>query len=379
MPSPLEEATLHPTRIPRWIWVALAAVLLMSVALFGYQPFLFYLEHVVTDNAHIQGALVATSPSVPGRLEEVLVEEGDSVSKGQLIARFQDDTFMAELQRAEAARDYSASLLLEAQINLELEVERAGPLAKRDQADLVAAQARLAAARASREKADADHKRIQRLSESGLVSAAELDESTTLSRTRRANLEAALEAVHHAEANRKLTNGHQGALRIRRQQVETARAELNLASASLEIAGIRLKQSRLESPVRGIVARVAARPGERLDAGQTVCLIRDLDELHVVANVSETEIRNVREGQPVQISVDAFPDVRFKGHVLRVGSVTGSKFALIPQESVGGNFVKVIQNVPVRISVKDPGALLKVGLSAVVSIDIRELETAVVR
>ena len=104
-----------------------------------------------------------------------------------------------------------------------------------------------------------------------------------------------------------------------------------------------------------------------------------MDELHVVANVSETEIRNVREGQPVQISVDAFPDVRFKGHVLRVGSVTGSKFALIPQESVGGNFVKVIQNVPVRISVKDPGALLKVGLSAVVSIDIRELETAVVR
>jgi membrane fusion protein (multidrug efflux system) len=379
MPSPLEEATLHPTRIPRWIWVVLAIVFLISIALFGYRPLIFYLDHVVTDNAHVQGALVAISPSVPGRLAEVLVEEGDSVTKGQLVARFHDDTFRAELQRAKAARDYAGSLLAEAQITLELEVERAGPLAKRDQADLVAAQARLAAARASREKADSDLKRVQRLSESGLVSSAELDASSTVSRTRRADLGAAREAVHHAEATRKLTNGHQGALRIRRQQVETARAELHLAEAGLDIAGIRLTQSRLESPARGIVARVASRPGERLDAGQTVCLIRDLDELHVVANVSETEIRKVREGQLVLISVDAFPDATFNGHVLRVGSVTGSKFALIPQESVGGNFVKVIQHVPVRISVDDPDALLKVGLSAVVSIDIRDVEQLVVR
>ena len=379
MPSLLEEVTTHDTRFPRGLWVGLGATLLLSVALFGYRPLVFYFNHVVTDNAHIQGALVATSPSVSGRLAEILVEEGDSVSSGQLIARFNDDTFVAELQRAEAVRDQAASLLAEAQINLELEAEKAGPLAKRDQADLIAAQARFTSARASVEKADADFKRVQRLAESGLVSSAELGASSTLSQTRRANLEAALEAVHNAETTRKLTNGHQGELRIRRQQVLTARAELKLAEAGLDLAGIRLTQSRLVSPVRGLVARVASRPGERLDAGQTVCLIRDLDELHVVANVSETEIRRIREGQSVSISVDAYPDATFDGKVLRVGSVTGSNFALIPQESVGGNFVKVIQHVPVRISVADPEGLLKVGLSVVVSIDIREREPAVVR
>ncbi|MDA0747971.1 MAG: HlyD family secretion protein [bacterium] len=363
----------------RWIWIGIGVALLLAGTLLGYRPLVFYLNHVVTDNANVQGVLVTTSSSAPGRLAEILVEEGDSVSQGQRIARFHDDTLLAELQRAEAARTYASSLLAEAQINLELEGERAGPLAMRDQADLIASKARLSMAQAALEKTDSDLKRVQHLSESGLVSSSELGASHTLNRTRRAELEAALEAVHHAEATRKLTNGHQGALRIRRQQVETARAELQLAEADMATARIRLQQTHLESPVRGIVARVAARPGERLDAGQTVCLIRDLDELHLVANVSETEIRKVHKGQAVLISVDAYPGVTFHGQVLTVGSVTGSQFALIPQESIGGNFVKVIQHVPIRISVADPGALLKVGLSAVVSIDTRKTEQSIVR
>jgi membrane fusion protein (multidrug efflux system) len=119
---------------------------------------------------------------------------------------------------------------------------------------------------------------------------------------------------------------------------------------------------------------VASHVGERIEEDQTVALVRSLNGLWVVANVEETEIRQVRQGQQVDITVDAYPGVTFPGKVLTIGSVTSSQFALIPRESVGGTFVKVVQRVPVRISVADPEGILKLGLSAVVAIDTRSPE-----
>ena len=124
--------------------------------------------------------------------------------------------------------------------------------------------------------------------------------------------------------------------------------------------------------MRGIVARTVVNTGELVDDGQALAFIHDLDTLWVVANVEETQIAKVRIGQPVEITVDAWPDTPLTGHVGKIGSVTGSRFAVIPRESLGGNFVKVVQRIPIRISVEDPSDVLQLGLSAVVGIDIRE-------
>jgi membrane fusion protein (multidrug efflux system) len=342
----------------------------LAIAVVAYGPLHFYLTHVTTDDAHVSGTLVAVAPSVPGHILGFDVREGDTVSAGRRIARLRDDLYRAEVLQAEAFLERARSRLVEAEIGLEMEEHRAEPLAARDESDVMAAQARLAAARAALEQSASELKRIQRLSDSNLVSSAELDDAVARHRRYQAEHEAGEEAVRRAEATRKLTNGHLGPLRIKQQQIAASEADLSMARAALEAARIRLDGTQIRSPVNGIVARTVARPGERVDEGQTVALVRDLDTLWVEANVSEAEIRKVREGQPVSISVDAFPGCTFSGSVVSIGTATASQFALIPQQSAGGNFVKVVQRVPVRISISDPECRLKMGLSAVVSINV---------
>jgi membrane fusion protein, multidrug efflux system len=364
-----EPASASPSRLRRLMPILVVA-LLLAVAAVSYGPLSFYLAHVTTDDAHVSGVLVAVAPSVPGRILGIEADEGDTVAIGQLLVRLRDDTYRAELAQAEAMLARARSRLTEAEIGLEMEQHRAGPLAMRDQAEVMAAQARLSAARAALEQSESDRRRIQALSDSNLVSSARLDDAITRHRRSVAEREATEESVRKAEATRKLTNGHLGPLRIKQQQIEAARADLLLAEAVVKAARIKLDGTRIQSPVNGIIARSIARVGERVDEGQTVALVRDLDTLWVVANVSETEIRKVREGQSATVSVDAFPDCQFQGRVLGIGTATSSQFALIPQQSAGGNFVKVVQRIPIRISVSDPQCRLKMGLSAVVSINV---------
>jgi len=304
------------------------------------------------------------------------VAEGDTVTSGQLIAQIKDDTYRAIAAQVEASVARARSRLLESEITLDRERRRAGPLAVRDEADLTASKARLSASEAALKQAETELQRVLRLSESGLTSTAALDAALTLRRTRQAELDATLEEVHKAQAARELTDGHSDAVRIQRQRVETARAELRLAESELDAANIRLESTRLYSPVHGIVARVTANQGELLEENQTVAFLHDLDALWVVANVEETEIRQVRPGQAVTVTVDAHPGRAFDGRVLHIGSTTTSQFALIPRQSVSGNFVKVIQRVPVRISVSDPDGILKLGLSAIAAINIWSPEPA---
>ena len=369
MPDAEPEPNAAPRRPGRLIWASVALALAAGAAL-AYRPLRYHLGHVVTDDAYVGGALVAISPSVAGRLAVLSVAEGDTVIKGQRIAQLKDDTYRAIAAQVEASVARARSQLVEAEIILDRERRRAGPLALRDQADLTASKARLSASEAALNQAETELQRVLRLSESGLTSTADLDVSLTLRRTRQAELDAAREEVHKAQAVRELTNGHSDAVRIQLQRVETARAELRLTESELDAANIRLENTRLYSPVHGIVARVTANQGELLEENQTVALIHDMDALWVVANVEETEIRNVRPGQPVSVTVDAHPGRSFDGRVLHIGSTTTSQFALIPRQSVSGNFVKVIQRVPVRISVSDPDGILKLGLSAIAAIDI---------
>ena len=369
MPDPEPEPNAAHRRPGRLIWVIVALALAAGAAL-AYRPLRYHLGHVVTDDAYVGGALVAISPSVAGRLAVLSVAEGDTVIKGQRIAQLKDDTYRAIAAQVEASVARARSQLVEAEIILDRERRRAGPLALRDEADLTASKARLSASEAALNQAETELQRVLRLSESGLTSTADLDVSLTLRRTRQAELDAAREEVHKAQAVRELTNGHSDAVRIQLQRVETARAELRLTESELDAANIRLENTRLYSPVHGIVARVTANQGELLEENQTVALIHDMDALWVVANVEETEIRNVRPGQPVSVTVDAHPGRSFDGRVLHIGSTTTSQFALIPRQSVSGNFVKVIQRVPVRISVSDPDGILKLGLSAIAAIDI---------
>jgi len=354
----------------RRLAIGIGAVLVIA-AVAAYPTIYYHLSHVVTDDAYVTGNLVTLSASVDGRITELHVFEGDTVDRGRVLARIDTATYAAEVTRAQASVDRARSRLAEATILLEREKNRAGPLAEQYAAEVDAAQARFTSAAAADGQSARTLQRVDRLSQSGLVSESELDHARSTHRRRSAELDEARELVHKAEALVRLSDGNLDAVRLQHQRVQTSRSELRLAEAGAERWQIRLDATQVRSSVHGVVARLTVHEGELVEEGQTIGFIRDLDTLWVVANVEETRIQNVCPGQPVEITVDAFPDRRLTGRVARIGSVTSSQFAVIPRESFGGNFVKVVQRVPVAIAVDDTSGTLKLGLSAVVGIDVR--------
>ncbi len=348
------------------------AVVILLGAILLVPKIRYHLNHIVTDDAYVSGSLVTISTRVSARIESLAVATGDTVSPGQILLALDERPFLAELERARAIASGARSELAEAQISLDREKHRAGPLADQFAAEWTASKARLTATQAALEQAERTLRRTERLSGSGLVSDSELEAARIATQQRKAELDEAGEQVNKAAAGVKMTDGHLHPVRIQNQRVETARANLALAESEVETARIGLHETRVFSPVHGLVAKTAVNTGELVDVGQTLAFVHDLDTLWVIANVEETQISNVRVGQPVDITIDAWPDSPLMGHVESIGSVTGSQFAVIPRESLGGNFVKVVQRIPLRISVEDPGRILQLGLSAVVGIDIRE-------
>jgi membrane fusion protein (multidrug efflux system) len=357
-------------RSSRRIILVLVGILLAG-SIFLYPTIQYHLGHVITDDAYVSGNLVTVSTRISAKVDCMAVSTGDTVSVGDILVVLVDRPFRANLNKARAIETSSRSQLAEAQIRLEHEKHQAGPVADQYTAEWTATKARLNAAQAAYEQAERTLRRAERLSGSGLISESELETARISGQQRKAELDEASELVNKAAAGVKMTDGYLHPVRIQHQKVETAQANLTMAQSDVESARIRLLETRTFSPVRGLVAKTAVNSGELVDVGQTLAFVHDLDTLWVVANVEETLISKVQIGQHVEITIDAWPDTPLEGQVKKIGSVTGSQFAVIPRESLGGNFVKVVQRIPIRISVQDPGRMLQLGLSAVVGIDVR--------
>ncbi len=358
---------LFPTGV---ILVVSGILLIGAVAL--YPTIRYYLGHVITDDAYISGNLITISTKVNARVSNVPVTPGDTVAVGDTLVVLDRQPFRANLEKALAIVSAARSQLTESEITLEREKFRVGPIAEQYEAEWIAAKARLDAARAAFEHSERSMQRAERLYSSGLISDSELDVSRIAEQRRKAELEEASELVHKAAAGIKISDGHLHPVRMAHQKVQTTQANLSLAQAEVTRAQINLRETVPTSPIRGIVARTTVSSGELVDEGQTLAFVHDLDTLWVIANVEETQISHVQIGQPVNVTIDAYADRTFEGRVEKVGSVTSSQFAIIPRESLGGNFVKAVQRITVRISISDPEGLLKLGLSAVVGIDVRE-------
>jgi membrane fusion protein, multidrug efflux system len=347
----------------------IAAVLILGIFIL-FPTIRHHMNHVITDDAYVSGNLVTVASMVSARIERMPAGTGDTVQAGDPLVILNDGPFQAALTKSRAAASSARSKLAETEIILEREKHRAGPVADQYEAEWTATKAHVNAALADREHALSNLKRAELLLQSGLIAESELEATRMTAQRRKAELEEARERVNKAAAGVRMEDNLHP-VRIQHQKVATARAELALAEAEVDRAEIEARETRAISPVRGIVAKTTVNTGELVDEGQTLAFVHDLDTLWVVANIEETQIAQVKIGQPVQITIDAWPDSVLQGIVRKIGSVTGSQFAIIPRESLGGNFVKTVQRVPVRISVQDPGQMLQLGLSAIVAIDIR--------
>ena len=290
-----------------------------------------------TDDAFVDADVVAVAPRLAGLVARVAVKEDDHVKAGDLLLEL-DDADLAARQRQAAA---------------EVEVARAQALAAG--AQIGAASAAAVRAGAEYEKATLDLKRTEALSAGQAVAAERLDAARTAGSTMQAGVSAARAQVEAAGAQRRL-----------------ALARVEAAEAALALVTLQRTWTRVTAPRDGVISALSARAGQLVAAGQPLAQLVPTD-FRVVANFKETQLARLRPGQPAEVVLDADPGHPLLGEVESLSAGTGARFALIPPDNASGNFVKVVERVPVRIRLggPPPAVPLRAGLSAEVSVRVR--------
>lgn len=280
-----------------------------------------------TDDAFIAGHVTSVSLQVAGRVLEVVVDDNQEVKAGDTLLKLDTAPFQVAVQQAGADLSEAERKLQEA-----ISQHKAAlALADQAKADALSAQAQAS-------NASTDLSRYARLVKSGAVSQQAEDNAETLARTTGAS--------HQAAQKRAAATDAQAALA--QTQIETARAGVDKARALLDKALLDLSYTQLKASVDGRVTKKAVEPGDYVQVGQAVMnLVRD--DLWVVANFKETQLKGMKPGQKVDITVDAYPDRNFQGHVDSLQAGTGAVFSLLPPQNASGNYVKVVQRVPVKI------------------------------
>lgn len=322
------------------------AGLLAKIALgFGAHYMLVGSHYVSTDNAYVDASTAQINAQVSGQVLQVLVSDTQSVHAGDILAVI--DPADAQLNFARAEADYRRTL----------------QRVRQYYAQEASAAAQLRARQAELARAETDYNRRRTLAQTGAVSGDELTATRAAYEAARANLAAAGENL---EAQRVLTRG---------QSVDN-HPESAAARAAMETARLSLDRTTIRAPIDGIVTQLSAQVGQRFEIGQPLMMIAPLQDAYVDANFKEGQLRRVRIGQPVELTSDLYgEEIVYHGRVEGFSGGTGSAFAVIPAQNATGNWIRVVQRVPVRVSL-DPRELaehpLRVGLSMEARIDIRE-------
>lgn len=384
----------------RRIIIPIVVILVIIGLFYGIRFLIFSAHHVGTDDAQIGGNITTISPKVKGQVVAVYVSENQFVHRGDKLVQLDDRDFKVALAQAQAAYDQAVANLQAS--NTAVPQQSAMTAAQTAQAQagisqaaggVLNAQERAAsmradymAAQANAVKAANDVSRARTLASEGAIAKSQLDAAQAAYVTALANRDAAKQAIEGAQAaigqaqaqvvgsQAQLEQAQTGTqtTEIKSAQAHVSAAQVQAAAAALANAKLQESYTKITAPVDGVVSKKSVNIGDQVSVGQPLMALADQTHLWVDANLKETQIANVRVGQPVDIMVDAFPHRVFKGKVASLSAATGATFALIPPDNASGNFTKVVQRVPVRLTIdpsSDPEHLLRQGLSVEVSID----------
>jgi len=326
----------------------LLALGLIVVTLAGYGLYwMIWVQGTVwTDDAYVDARIVSVSSRLPGRIRDVVAVEGDRVKQGQVLARLGPKKLEALVKSKEAEVAESEAVLAD--------LVR-GPSAE----EIAVGESQVRVKQVALEKKQLDHNRAEMLFKAKALSQAEFDRVRNEMAMARAELQVARNDLAFLKSG------------SRREAIARARATVERAKAQLEDAMVDMVDYEMKAPVDGIVARRTVDPGEVVDAGQGLFQLVENGRSWVVANLEEQDISELRAGQPVDVTLDAYPGLLFRGKVGPLYGATLSRFSLLSTSSASGNFIKVTQRVPVRIDWAEPYNLpLVPGLNATVRIHL---------
>lgn len=361
----------------KWI----AAVVVLVILAGTYFVWSYYTVRESTDDAQIDGHINPISARVAGTVVKVLHDDNELVTAGTLLVELDPKDYQVALARAKADLANAQASSTAASVGVPLttttsssQLAAADAAVKAADKEIQAAQARVQEAQANYTKVSADLKRMEQLVQKDEISRQQYDASVAAASSSRASLDAANAAVASAESRAAQARAQADSARTVPEQMKVVRAQAGAASAEVQKnqammaqAGLNLDYTKIFAPVTGILSKRSVEPGQVLQPGQPLFAIVDLDDIWVTANFKENQLKNMKPGQPVNIHVDAY-NRDYAGTVESIGGATGARFSLLPPENATGNYVKVVQRIPVRIHInkgQDPDHLLRPGMSAV--------------
>jgi membrane fusion protein, multidrug efflux system len=346
-----------PRKGPPRRFVIIGAVVAILGLLFGVRYWFYASTHEDTDDAYVTGYTHQISSRITGTVEQVLVDDNWHVTAGQPLLKLDPRDYQVALEKDRASYLQAQAQLVQATAQI--------PLAE---AELAQAQAQADSSKANSDYLQRTFERNNQLfyQGRGVISKQDLDTAQSQAETSVATYKANLAAVNVARENVKVAHA----------QEEAARAQANAAQAQVKNSELQLSYCTIVAPVSGRIAEKTVQTGNRVSVGQALMAVVE-DNVWIVANFKETQLERIRVGQPVDIKIDALPHYRFKGRVDSLQPGTGSNFALLPPDNATGNFIKIVQRVPVKI-LFDPESIKAVrdkivpGLSAVPSIAVTQ-------
>jgi len=264
-------------------------LVVLAIAIFAWQYYVRLRDFVSTDDAYIDADRVSVSAKILGRIDQLTADEGDSVRQGQILVRLDDSDLRAQEAQAKASLTFARENISLAKVNME--------------------------------KAQMDYQRALSQFKQNIIPKEQYDHALSEFESTKARL-------------------------------NIANAQTAAAQAQLGVIQTQLNNTVIESPMTGVVSKRWVLTGDVVQPGQSIFTIYNVKDIGVTANLEETNLSNLRLGDKVDIKVDTYPDIKFSGTILRLGSNTASQFSLIPPNNASGNFTKVTQRVPIKISIE---------------------------
>jgi membrane fusion protein, multidrug efflux system len=317
----------------------------LAVLIAGSYYYVIGGRFVSTENAYVKADKIAISTNVPGRVIEVLTSENDKVEAGQMLFRLNPEPFQIALNQATAKLD-----------SIKAEIHELQAIHRQKQAELKVQQSDLAYFKT-------EYDRQVKLKKRGVVSQSRLDESRHNVNSTKQRILAIRQEISRALAR---LGGDLSKQIDEHPLVQEAFAER-------ERAALRLSWTQIRSPDSGIVTNISLEPGEFVKAGTPIFSVVATGDIWVEANLKETDLTHVKVGQETNISIDSYPDRIWRARVESISMATGAEFSLLPPQNATGNWVKVVQRIPIKFKLLDSpyDPPLRAGMSVVVEIDTR--------
>jgi len=388
----------HPIVRPKkkrfWRWIV-AAVVIAALGIGGYRLWKYLGTYETTDDAQIDGHINSVSSRIPGNVVEIRAEDEQYVKAGDVLVRLDSRDYEVALAKAQADLADAQAALESSRIDIPITATNTASQLKTAQSSradasavvagaerqLTAAQARLDTVQAQVREAEATYKnasddvaRYKLLVDKNEIPRQQYDTAVSSAAAAQATVDARKAAVKEAEQNIAVarTAVDQASQRITQadasiesamtapDQVKAVEARAKAASAqvmqrraAVEQAKLNLSYCTIVAPATGIVGKKTVELGQNISPGQQMMAVVPLDDIWVIANFKETQLSQMKEGQRVELEVDAYGRT-YKGKIVAVGGASGSRFSVLPPENATGNYVKVVQRIPVRINL-DPG------------------------